>query len=668
MSGWQLGIDIGGTFTDVVASHPGTGETRTGKVPSRADDPIEALISAIGAVGLEWDEVAELTHGTTMVTNAIVENRIDEVALVTTAGFGDTIAIGRVRRRYIYHLDRLPKEPPLVPAARRFEVGERVDHTGAVVEPLSEAEVARVVAAVKGSGVRAVAVCLIHGYRNPVHERQLGAALRGVVEHVCLSHEISPSIREYERSNTTILSASVIDRVRRYLAKIDAQKPDGSSLTFFHSSGGMAATSVIAEQPLLLAMSGPAAGVGASVTTMAALGIDKALTFDMGGTTTDCCLVLDGKAEVSSDRELGSRRIRMPMVSVHSIGAGGGSIARLAQGVMQVGPRSAGSQPGPACYQLGGTEATISDANMVLGYLAPDKTLGNAITLNRDAAVAVVAPIAEAIGVSVEEAALGMLQVANSNMVRALNNVTVERGIDGRECTLIAFGGGGPMHAAEVARHFGIRAVVCPAFSSSYSALGCVASRMSLSQQRTINMPSAAWKADEIAAIRAELAETLMAPMRAAGHDAAHCALAEVALIRYSGQSYDVPVPDAALGDLGRLTAQFRAMHHTLFGFDTDEPWELTAIRTTVEDTRPKTVAPAPQPSGEAYRRGARPAYFAGTGWTETAVLDRAKVPAEETFAGPVILEDAWSTIIVPPGDTARADAAGHVHIAVGEA
>ncbi len=667
MSGWQLGIDIGGTFTDVVASHPATGETRTGKVPSRYDDPIEALLSAIGAVGLTWDEVDELTHGTTMVTNAIVESRIDEVALVTTRGFGDTIAIGRVRRRYIYHLDRLPKDPPLVPKARRFEIDERVDHTGTVVRPLAEAEIARVVAEVKASGVRAVAVCLIHGYRNPLHERQLGEALRGAVEHVCLSHEISPEIREYERSNTTILSASVIDRVRKYLTKIDAQKPDKSSLTFFHSSGGMAATSVIAEQPLLLAMSGPAAGVGASVSTMARLGIDKALTFDMGGTTTDCCLVLDGKAEISSDRELGSRRIRMPMVAVHSIGAGGGSIARLSEGVMQVGPRSAGSQPGPACYQLGGTEPTISDANMVLGYLPADKMLGNTIRLDRDAAVAVIRPIAEAIGVGVEEAALGMLQVANSNMVRALNNVTVERGIDGRECTLIAFGGGGPMHAAAVARHFGIRDVVCPAFSSSYSALGCVASRMSLSQQRTINMPSIDWKADEIATIRRELAETVMAPMRAAGHSDAHCALSEVALIRYSGQSYDVSVPYAALDDTARLSAQFRAMHHTLFGFDTDEAWELTAIRTTVEDTRPKAIAPARQTGGADYLLGARDCYFAGTGWTETPVFDRSKVPADTTFNGPVILEDAWSTIVVPPGDTVCADADGHVHIKVGE-
>ncbi|WP_158971316.1 hydantoinase/oxoprolinase family protein [Chachezhania sediminis] len=667
MSDWQLGIDIGGTFTDVVASNPATGEIRSGKVPSHYDDPITALVGAIGAVGLKWEEVDDLTHGTTMVTNAIVENRIDRVALISTLGFGDTIAIGRVRRKHIYHMDRLPKQPPLVPAERRFEVAERVDHTGAVVTPLTEAEIARVVVDVKASGVRAVAVCLLHGYRNPVHELQLGEALREVVDHVCLSHEISPEIREYERSNTTILSAAVIGRVDGYLRRIDEQKPDASNLTFFHSSGGMAATPIIAQQPLLLAMSGPAAGVSATVATMKTLGIERALTFDMGGTTTDCCLVLDGRAEISSDRELGERRIRMPMVSVHSIGAGGGSIARIDQGVMQVGPRSAGAQPGPACYGRGGTEPTISDANILLGYLAPGKVLGNAITLDRGLAEAAVKPIAQEVGVSVEDAASGILQVAHSNMARALNKVTVERGIDGRDCTLIAYGGGGPMHAAFVARHYGIRNVVCPAYSSSYSALGCVASQMSLSQQRTVNMSSDQWDADTIARIRAELEQAVTEPMQAAGKAAEDCRIGEVALLRYRGQSHEVPVADPLLDDPKALGRQFMAMHETLFGFATDEEWELSAIRTTAEDSRQKIIAAPGQEEAAAGAPATRSCHFPGTGSVDTPVLERAALCAGEVQEGPAIVEDEWSTIVIPPGDRFHADSHGHVHIEVRE-
>ncbi|EAQ02179.1 probable hydantoin utilization protein [Pseudooceanicola batsensis HTCC2597] len=667
MSDWQLGIDIGGTFTDVVASNPATGEVRSGKVPSHYNDPITALVGAIGAVGLTWEDVEDLTHGTTMVTNAIVENRIDEVALVSTMGFGDTIAIGRVRRKHIYHMDRLPKQPPLVPADRRFEVAERIDHMGGVVCPLTEDEIARVVAQVKASGVRAVAVCLLHGYRNSIHELQLGRALQEVVEHVCLSHEISPEIREYERSNTTILSAAVIGRVDSYLKRIDAQKPASSNLTFFHSAGGMAATPIIAQQPLLLAMSGPAAGVSATVATMKTLGIDRALTFDMGGTTTDCCLVLDGRAEISSDRELGERRIRMPMVSVHSIGAGGGSIARIDQGVMQVGPRSAGAQPGPACYGRGGTEPTVSDANILMGYLAPNKVLGNAIRLDHDLAKAAVAPIAADVGVTVEEAAAGILQVAHSNMARALNKVTVERGVDGRDCTLIAYGGGGPMHAAFVARHYGIRNVVCPAFSSSYSAHGCVASQMSLSQQRTVNMSSDAWDAAAIAQIRDELAEAVTGPIREAGKNLGACDISEVALLRYRGQSHEVPVADPALDDPQALGRQFKAMHEALFGFATDEEWELSAVRTTAEDSHRKVIAAPGQESGSVTATSSRPCHFPGVGAVETQVLNRAALPAGEVMDGPAIVEDDWSTIVIPPGDRFHADRHGHVHIEVRE-
>lgn len=667
MGFWRLGVDIGGTFTDVVACNGDGGEIRSAKVLSRYHEPIEALESAIKAVGLEWTDVQELTHGTTMVTNDIVENRLGEVALISTKGFRDTIAIGRVRRSHIYHLDRLPKLPPLVPEQIRLEVDERVNWAGKVVRPLDDAELARLVDEVRATGVNSVAVCLIHGYRNSIHEKRIGDALSGVVDHVCMSHEISPESREYERSNTTILSASVIHRVQSYLSEISARKPANSSLYFFHSSGGMVAPPVIGRNPLLLAMSGPAAGVAATESTIQRLGIDKALTFDMGGTTTDCCLILDGKAQIAADHEIGGRRIRLPMVAVHSIGAGGGSIARMDGPVLQVGPRSAGAMPGPACYGNGGTEPTISDANIVLGYLPADKVLGNTIRLDRHAAVSAMQPLAEAIGKSVEEVAIGILRVAHSNMVRALNNVTVERGVDGRECTLIAFGGGGPMHAAFVARQFGIRKVLCPAFSSGYSALGCVAARMTLSQQRTVNMKSAFWDQAEIDAIRGDLKQVVSRQMQSSGHRNVDLKAAEVALLHYSGQSYDVPVTNPNLDDVRDLGRQFHAAHKDLFGFFTDEPWELSAIRTTVEDMASNAIQTEAGATGGNPVIGVRDCTFREGGTQPTAIFDRGRLPVRKVIAGPAIIEDDWSTIIVPPNDTFEVDSFGHIHLQVGK-
>jgi N-methylhydantoinase A len=476
--GWQVGIDIGGTFTDVVAFRPGDGpqraEMRQAKVRSRPDDPVQGLEAALDSVGVAWGEVEDLVHGTTMVTNAIVENRLAEVALIATKGFADTIEIGRQNRRHLYRLDLPPKAPCQVPRERRFEVDERLDFRGTVLAELSEAEIEEVARQVAASGASAVAVSLLHAYANPAHERRLGERLRQVVPYVALSHQINPEAREYERSSTTALSASLMPLASRYLDKLEARRPDDSHLHLFHSAGGMAAPAVLRDLPLGLALSGPAAGVAAAEKIARALDIDYALSFDMGGTTSDVCLIAQGRAEVRSDRSLGERPLRQPMVAVESIGAGGGSIARLDHGALRVGPESAGAEPGPACYGRGGERPTVSDANLLLGYLTADHPVGGGLRLEVAAAERVLAPLAEEIGVGLPEAALGVVRVANASMARALRRVTVERGIDGRHCTLLAFGGAGPMHAVELARSFGIGKVIVPQFSSAFSALGCV--------------------------------------------------------------------------------------------------------------------------------------------------------------------------------------------------
>ena len=389
--------------------------------------------------------------------------------------------------------------------------------------------------------------------------------------------------------------------VASYLDRLESARPAASRLHLFHSAGGMASPEALRELPLGLAASGPAAGVAAAGGIARDLGIDPAISFDMGGTTTDVCLIFDGEAQVSGDRTLGGRPLRLPMVAVESIGAGGGSIARLEHGALAVGPESAGADPGPACYGRGGDRPAVSDANLVLGYMDPGRVIGGGLRLDTGAARAAIAPLASAMGMTVEEAALGIVRVADSAMLRALRRVTVERGIDGRRCTLLAFGGAGPMHAVDLARAFSIAGVIVPAHSSVFSALGCAGAEMSYAQQRTLRMAADAWDEGRLNHARQDLKSRLAAPLRAAGCGESEIAVEEVAAIRYSGQSYAIEIADAALDDPARLGRDFLDRHRALYGFATGEPWELVSIRLRVSARRGgEERKPAPDATGEA--------------------------------------------------------------------
>ena len=431
MSGWQVGIDIGGTFTDLVALLPSSGEVRSIKVPTQRNDPVASILAALAAAGLASEEVDDLIHGTTLVTNAIVEDRVDPVALVATRGFEDVLDIGRGGRQHLYRLDLPPRRPSQVPPDRRIGLAERVDHTGAAVLAPDGDAIADAVARVKATGVESVAVSLFHAYANPAHERAVGQALAAALPFVSLSHEVNPETREFERTATTVLNASVMPIAARYLDRLQ-REVKGARLHVMHSAGGMASPEAAARRPLAMALSGPAAGVSAAAHVAAALRLDKVLSFDMGGTTTDVCLITGGAAEISTDSKLAGRPVRQPMVAVESIGAGGGSLVTYGTGGLSIGPESAGAEPGPAAYGRGGTLPTVTDANAVLGYLDPTRRLGGAITLDVAAAEAALAPLAQRLGVSVVELALGVQRVANATMVRALARVTVERGVDGR--------------------------------------------------------------------------------------------------------------------------------------------------------------------------------------------------------------------------------------------
>jgi N-methylhydantoinase A len=669
---WQVGIDIGGTFTDVVACHAVTNEVRSAKVPTQIDDRVAGLISALKAVDLEWADVDDLVLGTTMVTNAIVENDLAEVALVATEGFSDTLAIGRQNRRHLYRLDLPPKIATQVPAARRFGIAERLDHRGQVLKPLTQAAIDSIVEKIAASGAKAVAVSLLHSYTDSSHEDDLGHALRQRFPYVALSSQVNPEAREYERTATTVLSASVMPLAAGHLDQLEAIKPAAARLHLFHSAGGMASPAALRDLPLGLAMSGPAAGVAAAGEIARQLNIKQALSFDMGGTTTDVCLLVDAQAKISSNRSLGERPMRLPMVAVDSIGAGGGSIARLEHGALLVGPESAGAHPGPACYARGGTHATVSDANLVLGYLDASQVLGNDLHLNLDAATAAIKPLADSMGMSVEAASLGIVRVANSTMIRALRRITVEQGIDGRQCTLLAYGGAGPMHAADVARDFGITSVVIPAFSSMFSALGCVSAQMSYTRQQTLRMKSLEWDAERLnssrEALLARLTEHLADPLESAGLEREQIIVNEVAMIRYSGQSYSIEVADPDFNNPDALGAAFKDLHNKLYGFSTDETWELESVRMSASLPRTKGVEQLPSARSTATgQHKSRTCVFNNTGPVDTPCFERSALPANQLMAGPMIVEDACSTVIVPPGTTLNSDDNGNLLMSTGE-
>jgi N-methylhydantoinase A len=658
---WEIGTDIGGTFTDIIAIRRDTAETRIAKVPSRPHAPVQAMLEAIEAVGLRKTDVKRFIHGTTRITNAIVEERLPKIALIATRGFEDVLEIARYRRRDLYRLDIAPKAKALVPRELCFALDERLDHEGHVLKPLAEAEIDRLIAWLKGTDVQSVAVSLLHAYANPVHEQMLAERLKDVVPYVSLSHEVNPEAREYERTSSTAFNAAAMPIAVEYLSELEERLPIGPGLQVFHSAGAMIPISAVKRRPLVMAMSGPAAGVAASVSIARQLRKSRVLTFDMGGTTTDVCLIVDGQAEMTDGKMLRDRPLRQPMLAVHSIGAGGGSIVRAGSGGLSVGPESAGSEPGPACYGRGGTEPTITDANALLGYLNPETKLGDRIGIDLSAAARVIEPIAQRLGLSLIETALGIIRVANATMARALRRVTVERGIDGRDCTLLAFGGGGPMHAAGLAELYGITEIVVPAASSAFSALGCLTADFSFLQQQTfraalddIDLPKVSQRIEA-------LVEQTFAPLLANAIPRESIETELVALMRYAAQTDSIPVPFTMPLDVVKLQQDFLTKHRELFGYATAESCVIESVRaqarqpSTTEVSRPTTVlrtTAAPK----------RRCSFDGALDVMTDVIDRSAMT--DIVQGPAIIEDAWSTVVVPPQWQAKPDANGNLYLA----
>jgi len=661
MTGSSVGIDVGGTFTDVVVRAP-SGRLSSGKVPTTPASPADGVMRGLETLAGDHP-IASVAHGTTIVTNAIVEGRGAVVGLITTRGFRDVLEIARSSRLHLYDLQAAPKPPPPVPRRLRLEITERVAPDGAIETPLKIDEITELVARLQRENVESVAVCLLHSYANPEHERTLREHLARHFPHVCVSSDINAEFREYERSCTTVLNAAVMPLASSYMGEL-RRRVKGATLHLLHSAGGMMSVDTARARPLALASSGPAAGVAAAAHVARTLGIPRALAFDMGGTTTDVCLISDGVAETSSQRKLGGYPVRLPMAAVESIGAGGGSIAYVdVAGALRVGPRSAGAQPGPACYGLGGVEPTVTDANLTLGYLDPARVYGRAIRLDRERARVALDTLARRLGLSLLETAGGMIEVANAAMLRALRLVSVQRGYDLRDFTLIAYGGAGPVHAGALAVAAGIARVLVPAHSGAFSALGCLVSPLRYDAVRTYRARLEAWEAKPAENRLRELQEQCVAPLTAEGIAADRISVQWSADLRYSGQNYEI---DVAWRDTPEaLRGEFEARHRQLYGYATGESVECVNLR-VVARVPDVAVALSPfEPSGTPGVIGEQRAHFAGVGEVVLPRYDRAALAPGATVAGPALIEDEWSTTLVYPGQRCTADRLGNLIIEI---
>ncbi len=678
-----LGVDVGGTFTDAVLFD---GETaHTAKLPTTPEDQSLAVIGAVrevlGRAGAEAAAVESFAHGMTVGTNALLEERGAHTALIATEGFADLLEIGRQERPELYR-PCTPKPAPLVEPELRFGAAGRIGPEGEI-EPLADGEAKRLVDLIRASGAESVAICLLFSYLDPSHERAIAEDLRRELPgvHVSASHEVLPRFREYERCSTTTIDAYLSPLLGRYLRRLgEAASATGLPRpVVMQSSGGVAAAADAARAGAWSVLSGPAGGaIGAGLLARTS-GDGNALGLDMGGTSCDVCVVEDGEVRRTDSRQIEGRVIQLPMVDVHTVGAGGGSIGwRDRGGALRVGPRSAGAVPGPACYGRGGTAPTVTDANLLLGNLATDSTLAGGVALDADAARGAVGALARSLGLDELATAEGIVRVANQEMVRALRVVTVERGVDPRRFALLPFGGAGPMHAAAVATELDIDRILCPRAGGVLSALGLCASDRRRDTTRTVMLSGADLTAERIAAEVGELASRLSSCRRpldegdrvgAAGEDdasslhlPAHNAggrkLEVVYEMRYAGQAFELPVAGIPRPDPVDLTARFEQAHERRYGHrDPDGEVVLVHIRLALVEAGPQPRLSA-APDG-LLREGNRPVRFDGE-WIDTPVL-RGEPPSGLAIEGPVVFELPEATFIVSPGWHAEVDHAGTI-------
>jgi N-methylhydantoinase A len=681
----RIGIDIGGTFTDLVAI-AADGRVLTHKTASTPDDYGEGIIEGLRALlAAEGVGVSEVLHGTTIGSNTVLEGKGARTALITTRGFRDILEIRDLRMPVLYDL-HWTKPRALVERRLRLEVIEKLRPDGSVTTPLDPASVAAAIDMLRREHVESVAICLLHSYANPAHERAVADAVRAALPGmaISISHEILPEIKEYPRTSTTVINAYVQPVVRAYVTALAARlRPLGieAPLQLMQSNGGLASAEFAAMAPAHIIESGPAAGVVGGAALAAKLDEPRVITFDMGGTTAKAGLVENGEVlrsealEVGGGVMTGSRLLvgagyllKLPAIDLAEVGAGGGSICRLdAGGAPKVGPDSAGADPGPVCYGRGGTEPTITDCSLILGYLDPAGLVGGALKLDTDAArAAITRGLAEPLHRSVEEAAFGMLRVASASMMRAIRAVSVERGRDPRQFVLLAFGGNGPLFAAAIAAELGITRVIVPPLPGVFSAFGLLVADAEHHATRSLRTRLDEADAAQIAAVLDGLMAAGAERLGRDGFPPQRRAFRRAALARYVGQSSEIEVrlPEGAF--LPRLAELFSEEHERTYGFRAppEEPVELIGLSVIARGLPEYPRLPNAIPPAAATVPASRRAWFPDGGWIDTPVFSRAAL-AVTPRSGPLIVQEYDATCLVPRGATATVDPFGNIRLAL---
>jgi len=677
----RLAIDIGGTFTDLVALDEATGEITLEKALTTPGNFADGVIHTIRLSGLDPKVVTQFVHGTTVVINALTERHGAKVALVTTRGFRDVLEIQRGNRTDMYNMF-YEKPRPFVSRRYRFEVSERMSFCGDVLVPLSEEEVAEVAEQCKREKIEAIAVCFVHAYANQAHEMRTLEIIKRVYPNVAvtLSHEITQEWREYERTNTTVMNAYVKPATTRYLSTLDRELSTmglAGPKYAMQSNGGTTTFAQAQRVPIHLVESGPVGGVIGAGVLAEATGNKSMISFDMGGTTAKISLIDHGRIKVDTEYHLEKSTtwagypLLIPVVDIAEVGAGGGSIAWIdAGGALHVGPRSAGADPGPACYDLGGTEPTVTDANLLTGRLNADYFLGGKMKLNTGKAEAAVRKIAEPFGLSVTDAALGIIRLANANMQAVLERVSIERGYDPRDFSLVATGGAGGLHGATLARELKLRKVIVPQAPGQFSAWGMLMTNLRHDFIRTSVSDCDAAELDEIRRTFGELDREATEQFVAEEFPEDRVWIERFLDLRYRGQEHTVRVPILAEelegGRLEPVVARFHDLHEQAYSFRQDDPVEIVNFhvvgwgRVDKPDFVPRAIAGT---DIEAADKGTRPVVFEGEGAVESRVFERGLLPTGETIEGPAVIEEPACTTIVCPSQRMTVDEFGNLVI-----
>ena len=673
----KLATDIGGTFTDLVFLDEQTGGIGTTKASSTPPNFAQGILDTIHKADLDASAVEHFVHGTTVVINALTERNGARTALLTTRGFRDILAIGRANRPDIYNL-RFKKQPEFVPREHRFEIGERLNYLGQVVTPLDEDDVKRVAGELRREGIEAVGICFLHSYANSDHERHCAELLRKLLPEVfvSISSDITKEWREYERSNTVVLNAFVQPVASRYIADLEhALRNMGiaSGLHIMKSNGGTNTFELSKAQPIHLIESGPVGGVIGARAFGEALGERNLITMDVGGTTAKTSLIDDGVVKftteyrIEKDAYSAGYPIKIPVVDIVEIGAGGGSIAWIDEAqTLKIGPHSAGAVPGPACYGQGGDRPTVTDANLILNRINGAYFLGGEMEVDVELSRRAYKPIAEHFRVSLDEAALGVIRLADANMVNAIKLVSVRRGYDPRDFSLVAFGGGGSMHAASLARELQIGKVIIPVTPGTFSALGMLMTEPMQDFIRTRILANRPDNIHEVGSIFEAMQQEARDFLVAASYPAERIVFQLYADMRYLGQEHTVRVPVAEVDD-AQLADRFHDLHEQAYTFRLDSPTEFVNFHVTALVTQdPVDLSRyAPGSGTQLETKGRRPVYFEG-GWLDTSIFERGEMPANERVVGPCIIEEPDATTVVHPGMEAYLDELGNIIIETG--